>query len=684
MDEEDSKPPRINAFLVGLKEHRVYGAGLGYLFVAWIVLQVAAIVLPGFGAPAWVLRALMIVLAFGLGATLLAVWGRERRASGLSLVPRTRHTRLAWGLTALLPAAAVAAFFVWHPLDHPSAARPTPTATNADPAAPEKSVAVLPFANLSTDKENAFFADGVQDEVLTDLAKVADLKVISRTSVMQYRDASHNLPEIGKALGVAYVVEGSVQRANNTIRVTAQLIDARTDTHKWAEKYDRPLEHVFDIQSEIAQNIAGQLQAVISPQTHAAMTEAPTRDLKAYELYLRASELFSSTTGGDAHAWVDQMVSLLTEATRRDPDFARAYALLAEVQGVAYANLDPTPARGALVHNAVETVARLRPGSAEAHEAMGTSAFLIDNDFARAHDELGQTVRLAPNDAKAFHLLACVDRFQGLWDDSITHFRKALELDPEDENGPIDYIQTLEGLRRYPEAIVALDHLVATHPRNAELPLLVQTYKASILLRWKADPPGALAVLAALPASYDPAGGITARRIFCSHCARDFSAADRALSACPLEKIAGQPRALYEFFAAHYRGDKPAEEKALAAVRPLLAAKVSAVTADAESLLFLAMIDAATGRKADALSEARRAVAMHPLDRDRWTGPDDAGDLAVVLAWTGEREEAIRLVETLCAHPAGPSYGYLKLHPDWDALRGDPRFEAAVASLAPK
>ena len=268
-------PRTPNSFLTGLREHRVYRVALGYAVGAWIILQVAAIVLPGFAASPWVLRGLMILLALGFGAALLVGWGYDRRASGQPLMPRAPRGRLAWVLTALMPAAAVTIFFLLRPVPQPpfsfrpqtaSVVPTVPLSGPAPSAVSDKSVAVLPFENLSADKDNAFFADGVQDEVLTDLCKVADLKVISRTSVMQFKDpGSRNLPEIGKALGVVFVVEGSVQRAGNKIRVVAQLIDARTDAHRWAENYDRDLQDVFAIQSEIAQNIAGQLQAVISP-----------------------------------------------------------------------------------------------------------------------------------------------------------------------------------------------------------------------------------------------------------------------------------------------------------------------------------------------------------------------------------------------------------------------------------
>ena len=605
----------------------------------------------------------------------------------VGLVTRNSLTRRRLLVLAGLAAGLITAAIVAGWIIHARSPRPVVAAAPVAPAPVvlEKSIAVLPFRNLSADKDNAFFADGIQDEVLTDLAKVADLKVVSRSSVMQYQDADRrNLREIGQRLGVAHLLEGSVQRAGNRVRVTAQLIDARTDAHQWAEHFDRPLDDLFTIQSEIAQAIVGQLQAAISPQAHAAIDEAPTHDLKAYELYLRAHTIWTGSPSSDYQSWLDQIISLLMEATQRDPQFARAYALLAQVQGLTYKASDPTPAREVLVRRSIEAVARLRPGSADFHKAMGSCAYLVDRDYARAHDEFVQTVRLVPNDAEAFHFLAVADRYQALWDDALTHFRKAAELDPQDANAPADYIETLMALGRYPEAVPIIDHLANAHPDDASLPMGVQMYKARLLLNWKADSHGALVALATVPASYDPAGSITAMRVFSDDCAQNFAAADRDLAACSLQEIKEDPRAWYEGFNARYRGDQQAAEKAFLTARLLLMAKINAAPDDADRLMSLAWVDAALGRKANAVAEARRAAAKYPLDRDAWAGPVYAGDLAVVLAMAGEREEAISLVQTLCAHPNGPSYGYLKLHPDWDALRGDPRFEAAVASVAPK
>ena len=611
---------------------------------------------------------------------------RRKVASVSKSSPLLRPSLALVGLAVGLVAAAAVVIWLTRARSSHLAPAAVPVAANA-PAVQDKSVAVLPFANLSADQDNAFFADGMQDEVLSDLSHVADLKVISRTSVLQYKkESSRNLREIGQALGVAYVVEGSVQRAANKIRVTVQLIDARTDAHRWAEHYDRPLDDVFAIQSEIAQAIAEQLQAAISPQAHAAIEEAPTHDLQAYELYLKACVLWNSGASGDPRAWVDKQVSLLTAATQRDPQFTRAYAFLARAHGVAYLKLDPTPARAALVRQAVEATMRLQPGSAEAHRAAGIYALLVENNSFYARDEFVQTVRLAPNDAEGLYFLAMTDRSPGLWEDSLAHFRRAAELDPENISAPFDHIETLMSLHRYPEASAVLDRLAAAHPENAALQVPAQIYRARIQLGWKADPPAALAALAVLPATHAQMGRVTGLRLYFDYCARDYVAADRDLAASSLDEILGMPRAWYEGYTAYFRGDRAAAEKAFLAARSLLAAKVSTTAnkMDADRLMSLAQLDAILGRKAEALAEAQRAAAMYPLDRDAWMGPDLAAFQAAVLALAGEREEAIRLVEKLCARPNGPSYGLLRLHPDWDNLRGDPRFEAAVASLAPK
>ncbi len=340
----------------------------------------------------------------------------------------------------------------------PAAAAPLP-AGSVPP--PEKSIAVLPFDNLSADQENAFFADGVQDEILTDLSRIADLKVVSRSSVVQYKaGAARNLREIAAQLGVARVLEGSVQRAGNKVRVNAQLVDARTDAHLWAQVFDRPLDDVFAIQSEVAQAIADKLQAKLSPREQAALREAPTRDLTVFELYQCAERLTGSS---DVTAErLAEAVRLTEQAEARDPGSARAYASLAELHASIYRlGYDHSATRAEAVRTAAETAARLRPDSGEAHLAAGIYQLKIRHD-----NELTLAVRGLPNDAVALLLLGIVEYQRGRLEEALGRFQKVAELDPQSIEG-IGYVTgTLVNLRRYPEALRAADQWLAAHPED--------------------------------------------------------------------------------------------------------------------------------------------------------------------------------------------------------------------------
>ena len=517
--------------------------------------------------------------------------------------------------------------------------------------------------------------------MLTDLAKVADLKVISRTSVMQYRNRDgRSLPEVARALGVAYVVEGSVQRAGNQIRVTAQLIDARTDNHRWAEHYDRPLDNVFTIQSEIAQAIAGQLQAVISPQEHVAMTEAPTHDEAAYQLYLRAIARWNDydRTEADYRVAYKDTLDLLRQATARDPRFARAFVFMTEVQSLFYSNFEMTPANDEAARQSAETVARLRPGSADANVSMGYYDYFLRRDYPRAREEFTEVTRQSPNDVRAWFCLGSVARRQGRWEDALASLRRALDLDPENNRNFNVYYEVLTGLRRYAEAQDLLDRRIAGHPQQAWL----RGVKARLLLAWKADTRGARQELATLPASLDPGGNVTAVRVGCGETERDFAAAARDLAACPLAEIGGVPRGVYEAELARYQGHTAEAETAYTAVRPLVEAAVREKPQDADTLMQLALVDAFLDRRELALDEGRRARALVP-GGDTQQGPQLDSSWAVVLKNVGEREEALRTLQALAVLPYGPTYGSLSADPEWDSLRGDPRFEALVASLAP-
>src|SRR5947199_5919841 len=335
-------------------------------------------------------------------------------------------------------------------------------------AVPEKSIAVLPFQNLSEEKANAFFADGVQDEVLSDLAKVADLKVISRTSVMLYKAGNaRNLREIGQQLGVAHVLEGNVQRAGGKVRVNAQLVDTRTDKHLWGQTYDRDLADIFAIQSEIAEKIADQLEAKISPREKAAIEEQPTKDLAAYDLYVRATALIDKAAyEGDRKDYF-QAVDLLNQAVARDPGFLLAYCRLAEAHDVLYfTSVDRTPNRLALAKAAIDSAFRLKPDSGEAHVALAAHFYLGYLAYDRARDELAIAVRTLPNNARIFEWSGRVDRRQGRWHDAVRNLEHAMELDPRNFNILEAAAVTYSYMRDYGQAKAIFDRIIALEPKK--------------------------------------------------------------------------------------------------------------------------------------------------------------------------------------------------------------------------
>src|SRR5205823_3249459 len=298
-------------------------------------------------------------------------------------------------------------------------------------AIPDKSIAVLPFENLSDDKQNAYFADGVQDEILTNLAKVADLKVISRTSVMQYKNIiQRNLREVGKALGVAHILEGAVQRASGRVRVSAQLIDARTDAHLWGESYDRDIANVFAIENELAEQIVAQLKSKLSPQEKAAIEQKPTDDLAAYDLYLRGRDLIERSVFSSGSE-LFEAIRLLEQAVQRDRSFALAYYQLAHAHDQLYVRaIDHTPDRLKLAESAIELLRHLQPDSGETHLALAKNLYWGHLDYDNARKELAAAERALPNESLGFLLAGYIDRRQGRWDDSLKNMQQALSLDP--------------------------------------------------------------------------------------------------------------------------------------------------------------------------------------------------------------------------------------------------------------
>ncbi|HZR78119.1 MAG TPA: adenylate/guanylate cyclase domain-containing protein [Chthoniobacterales bacterium] len=553
---------------------------------------------------------------------------------------------------------------------------------------PDKSIAVLPFENLSDDKKNAFFTDGVQDEILNHLAKVADLKVISRTSVMQYKSgAPRNLREIARDLGVAHVVEGTVQRSGDHVRVSAQLIDARTDMHLWAEHYDREVADVFGIQTEIAEQVVTQLKAKLSPEEKAALEERSTHDLAARDLYVRARNLVDAIafSAGGAES-LTEAIRLLNDAVRRDPKFLLAYYHLARAHDIMYfLGFDHSAERLALAEKAVRRALELRPESGEAHLAQAQHFYWGYRDYDRAREELTIARRALPNEPLALVLSGYIDRRQGRWDDSTRELERALELDPRNLFVLQQLSYCYQYQRRFKDLAAVLDRVVAISPND----VTTRVQRAFIDLQWRADTkPLHAAISDAVKQDEKSAGAISDRWIILALSEHDAAGAQRVLQflgpdGCHDEGIPF-PRAWCEGMAAHLGGDQNAARAAFMRGRDEIEKILHEQPNYAEALSVLAMIDAMLGKKNEALEEARRANELLPVNKDALNGARVSDYRAVTTALVGDKKRAIEQLTRAASRPGGINYGELKLHPYFDGLRGTPEFERLVNSLAPK
>jgi TolB-like protein/class 3 adenylate cyclase/Tfp pilus assembly protein PilF len=569
---------------------------------------------------------------------------------------------------------------------HPLPAR---SSSELNPPTPEKSIAVLPFQSFGDEKQNAHLTEGMQDEILTDLAKVADLKVISRTSVMQYKTGPRrNLREIATQLGVSHVLEGSVQCSGNRVRISAQLIDARTDAHVWGESYDRDLADVFALESELSEKIVAQLKSKLSPEEKAAIEERPTQDLAAYDLYTRAKTLIeNSVINAPQNESLFEAVRLLDEALQRDPAFALAHYQVAHAHDLLYfLGADHTPARLAMADAAIQSLSRLRPNSGEAHLAVAKHFYWGYLDYDRARVELDFARKSLPNDPLPFTLAGYIDRRQSRWDDSTKNLERAIELDPRNPAVFQQIARNYECLRRYGDAGKAMDRAIALIPKDAA----TRVSRAQLELFWHADPrPGLSMVKTILEENSRDVGDIAELWLQLALCQRDSDGARRALAAlpgmagCQIETLPF-PLAWCEGQVAQLRGDKAAVRNACTKAREETSKLVREQPAYAEALCVLGMADALLGHKDDAIREGRRAVELLPVTKDSIGGSLLIQNLALIYAWAGEKDLAYEQLALAARTPGYLSYGELRLHPRFDALRGDPRFDKIVASLAPK
>jgi TolB-like protein/predicted Ser/Thr protein kinase len=557
-------------------------------------------------------------------------------------------------------------------------------------------IAVLPFENLGDEKEHAAFADGVQDDILTKLAKIGDLKVISRTSVMEYR-GKRNVRQIGDALRVSHVLEGSVRRAGTHLHLNAQLIDTRTDTHVWVEQYDRDLNDLFAIQSEIVQKVAERVHAKVSATEKASIEERPTQDLIAYDFYARAVSMIynvqvpSESTADyplNADKTLSEAVDLLNKAVARDPNFFLAYCQLAFAHDLIGDLIGDTPARLALAKSAIDSAFRLRPDSGEAHLALGWHLYWGYRDYDRARAELALAEQSLPNNPVVYQLAGSMDRSQRRWADAIHNLERACELDPRNYPYLINLGSTYLWLHDYDQHIRIMDRIVALHPERR----VDRIFRASVEVYRRADTGPWRATIEDMltnePGSEkDPF--VASQRYTLALYDRDWDAAERAAQVLT-QKHSLQwsfPQLGRDFWLgviAGLKGDETSARAAFMRARAQQEEEIRGHPDDVTLLSELGLIDAGLGRKEEALNEGRRAMELGSSVKDSSTEPNTKTCFAIICAWTGERELALGQLEALTKTPGSHTYGNLRLSPMWDPLRGDPRFEKIVASIAPK
>src|SRR5882724_6885680 len=604
---------------------------------------------------------------------------REREARAI-LARRTRSKRrnaLIFGSLIVLAAIGLGFFLLRDRLLR----RPIETQMDA------KSIAVLPFENFSDDKENAFFADGIQDDILTSLARIKDLRVISRTSVMGYRGAAvHSLREIGQALGIANILEGSVRREGNRVVVTVQLIDALTDRHLWANRYDRTLADSLGLQGELAAEIAEALRVTLSPDEKARVETKPTENSEAYVFYLRANQIARNpdTLLEDfkkAEQFYEQAVTL-------DPKFALAHARLASTRAQIYHFDEPLDSWKAKARAEAELALRLQPNLAEAHLALGQCDYWFDQDYERALAEFGAAAMLAPSDGEVGEFIASIKRRQGKWDESLETFARNHKLDPQNPNIVRNLIFTNTALRRWPEASRWATQMRTMAPAS----LVAKIQSGYVDFWWKGDTRPLKAILSQVPAGTDPDGSVTSCRWDVAMIDRDFGEARNVLQKSDLSEVSYTPsgttsKSFFQGLIELAEGKQAEAQKLFELARPSFEKAVEEAPSSADRHANLGWFYAFAGRKDEAIREGRKAVELKPESKDAVDGAIMNCYLALIYARVGEKELAIPLIERLLKTPGGvDSVDYsitvndLKHRWEWDPIRNDPRFQKLVSS----
>jgi len=664
-DERFVKPRTVNPknFFAELKRRHVYKVAIAYAIVGWLVMQIAATVVPALHLSDAITSAVVVLTLLGFPIALVLAWAFDLTPEGLKRTewadrePARRSRNKAWRQTESVKV-------------------------------PAKSIAVMPFENRSEDKANAYFADGVQDEILTLLFKIADLKVISRTSTQQYQGKPRNLIEIAKQLGVANILEGSVQKAGDQVRVNVQLVNAQTDSHLWAETYDRKLTDIFGVESEIARRIAESLQAKLTGHEEQALAVKPTNNPEAYDAYLRglafeARKLQSFDTPMKA-------VDSYERAVQLDPNFALAWARLSGAHAFVYfIPLDTAAARRDAAKRALENAQRLQPNSPETLLALGYYQYLVLRDYGLAKSTFALVSKMLPSSSEAPKALGYIARREGNWDESIGYFEQALALDPCNMDLLREAAWTHTGLRQFSAALKLHDRTLDITPNDpARMAEKAGTYQpegnlqeaAKLLSEVNAQTPSTIAFITK----------ITQLRL-----ERNLGEAIRLLQArlaqfrydSEIEKINNQ---LWLALTQRLNGDTAGAKVTAAQARSMLESLCKNQPDNALLAAGLSLANAVLGEKELALKEAERAITLSPSIKDRMRGPACEEILALVETMVGENSRAISTLTRLLQTPysswlySGPvTASLLRLDPFWDPLRSDPAFQKLCEEKKP-
>jgi TolB-like protein/cytochrome c-type biogenesis protein CcmH/NrfG len=682
----------VNAkkFLTELKRRNVYKVAIAYAIVAWLLLQAASILFPTFEAPPWTMKVFVAVVALGFPIALVLAWAFELTPEGIKRaedvdvsksVRRKTGRKLDFFIIAVL--LLVISILLFQRL-HPNVS-PTVSSTL------EKSIAVLPFDNLSRDPDNAYFSDGIQDEILTKLAGIGDLKVISRKSTAKYKSTPEDLKTVARDLGVATVLEGSVQRAGDKVRVNVQLLDARIDTHLWAKSYDRDLKDVFTVESEVAQEIADTLRAKLSPSQSDALATAPTRDTEAYDLFLKGEyEQHQAESALNADLF-DRAQMFYRQALARDSNFALAYARLAYSELYRHWFIsNMTSAELEEVKSNIDRSLAIAPGLPDAHFALGLFYYWGHRDYDPALKELNRALELQPSSSDSWNFRASIHRRRGEWQRALAEFDRAAELNPRDSGHPAEIGNTYNVLRRWSDAEHKLTRALALDPHNA----LTAVYLAHTYVNSTGDIHRARRAFEGVPAESKlnvvPGWGSIAvmvdERVYLDIFEKHFGDALKAWDTPPSNIPEARLRQLEARVGIQVlAGQGGVANLECEQTRALLEARLAERPEDRISLTALAWVYVCLGRNADALRVARQAADLLPIEKDALAGPYFLAGLAQIQAHTGQPKEAVKVLRRLLTIPAGDvvSIARLKIDPVWDPIRNDPGFQKLLSEPEP-